>query len=259
MVSGIPFLTSVDAKLAMAEEHLGRLQEDFARIGEQKGNAIFFQHNADSTEVTLWIRFDPPPGVRWGGIIGDHANNLRSALDHMVYAIAVGESGQEPPPEEHRLQFPIADLEKNWKNVKYHIDSLSDPVRALIQGEQPYKRRKGRELVSLSVLGALTNRDKHRTILVGASLPQGAKFDFIGPTQPVGLQKFVRWKEPAIDQAPLVTFVFDRPNPNVDVDVKFSFGVGLNIDGVWCPAMPLLRTIRDEVARLVDLLRPCVK
>jgi hypothetical protein len=42
-------------------------------------------------------------------MIGDCLPNLRCALDHLVYAIAIHESGQSPPPCEGSLAFPICD------------------------------------------------------------------------------------------------------------------------------------------------------
>jgi hypothetical protein len=255
--SGIPFLTSVDAKLSMAEEHLQKLESAFKVIGDANSYSITFQHNADSTQVATWIKFNPPPGVRWAAIIGNCASDLRSALDHIIYAIAVGESGTDPPPDHRRLMFPIADTNREWKKVRDRIRTLSGPVRAVVQNQQPYIRRQANN--PLSVLGAINDQDKHRSILVGASLMKEAECKFPGPIQPSGLVEVLARNIPVIDKAPLIIFRFSKPNPDVAVDFSFSFGVVLNVDGVWRPALSELRRVRDEVVRIVDLLRPFVK
>lgn len=259
VVSGIPFLTSVDAKLSMAEEHLAKLEGSFKSIGESDGCSFTFQHNSNSTEVAMWVKFDPPPGVRWGAIVGNFVNDLRNALDHIVYAIAVGESGRNPPPDGRRLMFPIADSEDDWKGVRGRVRTLSESVRTVIEHEQPFARRQRNEFSPLSTLGQLNDRDKHRVISLGASLMQEAKFTFPGPIQPSGLQTVLARKDPVIDQAPLVVFQFSKPNPNVTVEAKLSFGVVLDIERGWRPALPILRGIKDETIRVLNLLRPFVR
>jgi hypothetical protein len=64
-----------------------------------------------ATSAVLWSRYAEPP-ARFGLIAGDAIHNIRSSLDHMVVALAkVGASVAKEnltPPDERRLQFPIA-------------------------------------------------------------------------------------------------------------------------------------------------------
>src|SRR4051794_32749877 len=53
---------------------------------------------------------EEPPLDRWSLVAGDCVHNLRSALDNLIYAIAIYQSRQNPPPDDKSLQFPIVHL-----------------------------------------------------------------------------------------------------------------------------------------------------
>ena len=74
-----------------------------------------------------------PPLDRWSLIAADCVGNLRSTLDHLVYALAVRNTGKNPPPDARKLQFPICDTETSFQGEKKRgrINGLSAKAEAV--------------------------------------------------------------------------------------------------------------------------------
>ena len=111
-------LDSVEAKLQRAQQHIQNLQDEIAPWMAKASYIISPQVNGDSTRYSLIAHLvgKEPPLQRWTLMAGDSLHNLRCALDHLVYAIAVHESGTEPPPDGNKLMFPITDTAKKMQS-----------------------------------------------------------------------------------------------------------------------------------------------
>jgi hypothetical protein len=154
---------SVQENLDGAQEHFDALGSEIMAFGEREPYAIVHEHNADFTKHTLRFQFrEPFPAARWGRKFGDGLNSLADALDHLVYAIAIRESGIDPPPDSGILQFPV------WTNFQqsdppmWRVANLSDPVRTAIKAEQPDPSHP--EVSLLWQLYQFNSSKKHRVI-----------------------------------------------------------------------------------------------
>src|SRR5712691_9345056 len=108
---------SVSAKLARSDEHLDRFVAEVAEINAVQPYGITSQRNADKTELSLHLAINQPlPLQRWALLVGDCVHNLRSALDHMIYSIAIKASGLNPPPDAEKLMFPIVRPPSQFKD-----------------------------------------------------------------------------------------------------------------------------------------------
>jgi hypothetical protein len=100
-------------------------------------------------------------------LIGDCVHNLRQALDHLAYALAISVHQADPPPNQHCTEWPIRNtpiaLERGIANYVGAKKRMPAGMYAAIDGLQPYKGG-NRELLTL--LHALDNRDKHRFLPV---------------------------------------------------------------------------------------------
>src|ERR1022692_7857 len=111
-------LSSVNAKVSRSIAHADALRQEVRTWFESNPDLITCENNSDNTVYRVLAHIKtPPPRERWGLMIGDSVHNLRSSLDHLVYAIAVLESGKTPPPDENRLAFPITDTATDFHSA----------------------------------------------------------------------------------------------------------------------------------------------
>ena len=114
-----------------------------------------------------------PPLLRWGTLIGDVIQNLRSALDHAIFAISYSRNPAEFR-DDRTTEFPICDNVEAFNRPRrrggpprYKIRGLPPDAQAIVEGLQPY-RRGNENLTSdpLWILREMSNIDKHRSIHV---------------------------------------------------------------------------------------------
>ncbi len=114
-----------------------------------------------------------PPLLRWGTIIGDAINNLRSSLDQVIYSISYSRNPTEFR-DDRSTEFPICDSPDAFNRPRrrarpphYEIRGIPPDAQAIVEGLQPYNR--GKDKVStdpLWILREMSNIDKHRSIHV---------------------------------------------------------------------------------------------
>jgi hypothetical protein len=215
-------LTSVRAKLARSQEHAQTVHNEIMAWIDRKPYGITKEVNADSTRYSIVLREnEPAPLQRWTLILADALHNLRTALDYLVYTIAVAESGQDPPPCERSLQFPIADslAEFNEAVIRKRLGNISDPVRAVFESVQPYNRPHPTLPPLLRILRDLNNTDKHRMIRLAYGALSKGNLGFVGAFPNDGRQ----WTPvPNLgevkDGTEIFAMVCDRPTPDMDWD-----------------------------------------
>src|SRR5438093_1376013 len=95
-------LDGIRKKIERAEEHLATIRREIGRHKEKC--QVVAKKNHDTNEVVLIAQF-PDPDLMLSVIIGECLHNLRSALDHLVWALI------ENNPPHHGIpgvsQFPI--------------------------------------------------------------------------------------------------------------------------------------------------------
>jgi hypothetical protein len=236
------------AKLARADEHLSALYRETDGWGDSDPFRIVRQSNADGSVHHFSLRFKAQPDVwRWALLLGDALHNMRCALDHIVYALAIRQTGQDPPPDDSRLMFPICSEPEYWKSARSRIACLNEATRAAIECAQPYNRIKpGQWFMPLWWLAQLNDIDKHRLphITVVA-----AHADEIAIDAEPGTFRAL-WNEgPLVDGAPLLRLTLAKPNPQVYVDLKATGAVVLQLEDIRPLGVhPTLMRIRREVA-----------
>lgn len=132
---------------------------------------------------------------------GEMMYQLRAALDSLVYEVAVIDSGQDPPPDAQKLEFPIRDSAASFERAARKIAPLSEFHQAMVESVQPYdieERPKGHQVSaeSLKELNDLARKDRHRGLRIvtawvanknpEVSLPPGCELEWIEVT-PDGL------------------------------------------------------------------------
>jgi hypothetical protein len=151
-------------KLERAKELLEQLRTEY-HDSRYKFAVKFWRGFSRETGAQLvWIEDVPAYPRKWGLIVGDIGNNLRSALDYLVFQLA-------EDPEKDRTAFPISETEADYlrprgrKKLNYRDVCLAgvEPVWAeKIDSFQRFNLPPEHRPGPLSFLNWLTNRDKHR-------------------------------------------------------------------------------------------------
>lgn len=175
-VKSLPWMESVDAKLARAHEHLETLQREITEFIEQtKHNIVIktdIKHN--KTSLVYWTDAEHPP-IRLSVVVGDCIFNMRCALDHLVCGLI---RTKDPTSRCSRVRFPIyktqADCDNNCATDLKNVPE--DAVRAIKQ-LQPYRRPADVIAIDpLVILNTLSNRDKHRAVNLTLSYSKDTRF-----------------------------------------------------------------------------------
>lgn len=125
------------------------------------------------TAVTVCFASVPKADEELGIAVGEVIHHYRAALDHAVWELVRrGRRRALTAREALSVEFPMARKRKNTvKELDRKMPGTSTEVRAIIEDYQPYRRTKiGR---AIRRLGALSNTDKHRTILPTGAFPSG--------------------------------------------------------------------------------------
>lgn len=145
-----------------------------------------FSHNVEpdpdnSGQFLLKVSADEIPIAPCSLVIGDIVQNLRSALDHLVYELAAAHTNLLTDKEERDSQFPIIGDESLkgdtgngpvvWKKnaLPRQLKCISPSAQSIIEGLQPYQLGTSFRNHPLWRLVELSNIDKHRMLHVSAA------------------------------------------------------------------------------------------
>jgi len=237
-----------EAKIARADEHLDALYRETDGWGDGKPFAVTRESNADGSEHVFSLSYKTQPDLlRWAVILGDALHNLRGALDHIVYALAVAQTGKNPPDNETGLAFPICSDPDFFEKSRWRIATLDKPTQTAIKKAQPYNRlNPGEWFMPLWWLSQLHDVDKHRFLHLAAV---AGHHDDIATNARPGTFK-AEWNSgPHVDGAPIFRLTLSEPDPNVYVDLKATGAVVFNVKGIQPVSLYWgTKHIRREVA-----------
>jgi hypothetical protein len=223
--------SSCRAKLDWADEHLATLYRETDAWGDQNPLTIKRGSNSDGSEHVFTVHFREPPDVwRWALTLGDALHNLRGALDHVIYALAIAQTKKSPPEGETKLAFPIANKPELFEKQRHRIASLNPQTQAAIERLQPYHRLKpDKWFAPLWYLSELNNIDKHR-------LPHLTGMAVNPNDIAVGADEGTfqaQWNMGHLeDGAPFLRLLLSKPDPSVYVDLKATGAVVMQLEGV---------------------------
>ena len=266
-------LESVNAKLGHAIDHAKAVEKEILAWGETKPYSLSYQTNLNCTRYSTLIHFNSAipaaPVQRWSLMIADSIHNFRCALDHLVYAVAIAESCQDPPPCTDKLMFPICDSKASFDGdvKRWKLGTISDPVKAAFELFQPYNRPYPKVPPLLAMLRDFENADKHKLLRLLLTCISTGDIGFFGPPlDPATRWAFLTNRAEIKDGAEVVAFVFDRPTPNMNYDrsnftVVFALPHRKAADGVSDrdDATTLMEIIGEEIRTVIDSVAANVK
>lgn len=164
-------LRAITVKVERAKEHLATLNVEIDTFASQRPYAVHVVTYAGTNEIQdfVWVRDTPG---RWSAITGDCVHNLRSALDHIVWALSGGDDTAPP-----RSEFPIFLEEDRYLQRSARGEPARGSGLQKIEGVRPFEAKtKIRQLQPfrspkpaehpLWILHELDNFDKHRALHV---------------------------------------------------------------------------------------------
>jgi diadenosine tetraphosphatase ApaH/serine/threonine PP2A family protein phosphatase len=251
-----PEFASCWLKMSRAEEHFCTIKSDL--IAWKKSEPYTVKRRSDTTggrhSLVVEIKGSPPID-RWSVVSGDCIHNLRAALDNLVYAVAIQESGVNPPRCSKDLQFPIAADAAAFASQKWRIRSLSGRAQARIEQAQPYNRPHSELPPLLRLLADFDNVDKHRLLNVVIANVSGGKFSFtLADEPPIFVPPQVEFLDgPVGNGAEFAWFTINPPKQNTKYNYEANFVVS-----IIHPAGPSGRTL-SELGYVLEILIAEVK
>jgi hypothetical protein len=203
-------------KIQRAKEHFATLQSEISAWMKTEFLRVVKEADAEGRVHRVFVEvINQPPSDRWSLIAGDCVHNLRSALDSLVYGIAIYQTGQNPPKDERVLQFPIVSSPAAFLKQRYRISSLSTSVQSEIEKTQPYNRPHPEFPPVLELLNILSNQDKHRMLNVVAAAPNRASIEMVHSPDS-RLLSVTAIQTIIVDKTEILSFTVDPPNPHLD-------------------------------------------
>jgi len=155
--AAMPSLEGASLRVERAIRHFDEFSSMLRSFREANKHKVIIQTHEDAPD-NFMVQFDKSLVVPLALSlpVGDSIYNLRSALDYVVYELAILDSGKG---QEH-TQFPIVDCENNFDEQKHHLRGLHEHHIRAIEALQPYK---GIEWTK--TLRGISNPDKHRHLI----------------------------------------------------------------------------------------------
>ena len=171
-------LDSVRQKVVRSKIHLNSLDGETQRYFDLKPCEVMPEEEANSGRIILRFKEKIPVPVAIPLIIGDALQNLRSALDYLVWELVLAANGN--PTNKH--MFPICDTHDAFKEQvrRGRLDGIAPDAIAEIEGLQPFNTGQDTERAVLRILDTFTNINKHRRLLLAALATHHSQTEFIG-------------------------------------------------------------------------------
>jgi hypothetical protein len=151
-------LDSCFKRVERAHEHLLNLMAQADDAFRKQANSVVFEFDPNppyKSITNLSLPTETFYGMQFGILMGEICYNLRSALDYLVFELAILDSGAE----QSGTQFPIMDAKEDFVRdaERRCLKGINPSHVAVIERLQPYKGCNWTRL-----LRECSNPDKHR-------------------------------------------------------------------------------------------------
>lgn len=131
-------LAGVGVKLERARKHLKTLNLEMSEYLDRYPYSFELERGQFNSEYVLRAYTSEPPPLAWSALIGDFLQNLRVALEYLVWELARANVGSEP---RRKTSFPIYLKRKEFfSDGKLKIQDLASEPQSIIEEMQPYNR-----------------------------------------------------------------------------------------------------------------------
>jgi hypothetical protein len=157
---------NIEHKLFHAQTVAGVCIEEIQRYFDGNPGALMREKNSPADHPTFTFFAKKPIPARIPLLLGDALQNLRSALDYLVWELVIS-AGNVPTKQN---QFPVCLTRKAFKDACKggRLDGLDVKAIYIIEGLQLYYLSEagiGLDHSSIAILDELVNINKHRYVL----------------------------------------------------------------------------------------------
>ena len=175
-------LSGAYAKIDRAVDHFDKIDVAIGEMFRAEKDSDITGHKikSDSQELVVSVAEQAPLDPTLPLMVGDCVHNARSALDHVVYQLAL--LNNAPKDAAAKTSFPVCLTPKEFKNAtKGKIAPfVSSAAFAEIERLQPYKTG-NKENDLLWILSQLDIIDKHRLLIVAETQTRPTAFKITTP------------------------------------------------------------------------------
>lgn len=222
-------------RVRRAGEHLEDLKTRLEHSRYMQAHTLGIELDPDAPDKIKTTRLPPETyfGMRLLVLLGEVCYNLRSALDYLVYELAILDSGVE----QDGTQFPLEDLKERFTgNAPRMLKGLNPAHVAAIERLQPFNG-----CAWAQQLRDISNPDKHRHLVIvnglsGFTVHNSLAGDISGI---VGYER--RAYHPRAGEHPVKVKVHIASHPTFD-------------DGA--PVIETLEELKTEVANVLSHFKP---
>ena len=153
-------LSLSQARISRAQDNIREFAQLLGEYLEDRPARIRVDIDAHGHGAIRVERREPIPD-QLSILLGEALQNLRAGLDNCLYAVAIIDSGTNPPPGASQLQWPIALSPKEWTANKKRLQHLSPHLIEALQRIQPFQTESP-GWNCLRILHDLARIDRHR-------------------------------------------------------------------------------------------------
>ena len=242
-------LSSAQRKLAWGVEGVKTLQAEADSYRGRQAYVFDTEREARSPHEVQFRCFateiEAPPD-HWPLAAGDAIQNIRSALDHCVWA--AWKVANPNAADGNHTQFLLLTDPDDWKRQKRRLEGVPEPVRALVKRSQPYNRwQQAPASDTLAILARLSNSDKHRALRVVAA---AVMFEMVGVPDGVKLEQWkpATGKRLGEGRAEVASFVAVSNREFDPMQVSPDFTYDVTIEGM---SLDMLKGFVHDVFEIV--------
>lgn len=222
------------AKVERAKEHLGVLEVSVNTfVTDRNAYSVIKEVDAKAGVFTFRLKLHKePPLVEWSLVLGDCIHNMRSALDHLFWALVLlkhphGVKGASS------ANFPILRDPNTFKSRKSNLENwVGKGVAAMLENMQPYQGA-GPDKNGLLFIHECDITDKHKLLVPLAGIAERGELVLKrGNDHPSPHVHTELLNVPMEDGAVIARITVAPAESVMDVDFNPTIGIILNPDGV---------------------------
>jgi hypothetical protein len=252
-------INRIRIKTERAKEHIRDLKTEIGAFFSKNPYKIGAKRNSQTRKPIYYVTDVAEIPERISAIVGDVLQNLRSALDHLAYALFMIGPGGRAGAHGNWVYFPICDdASKYATESPRKIKGLGQDAIDSINATKPYKG--GNDTIWL--LHKLNNIDKHRFVILvggafrsmdlGAIVSQYARKAFPQHADMPTLHAFFSPGDPMFPLKVGDELYIGAPDEEMNEEMQFAFDIAFGEPGI-IEGKPLIETLQS-MANLIDNL-----